>query len=87
MNMTGPKNPTGNQDIGCLEAIEALYAYLDGELEESGSRAAFEHHLGHCRSCFSRLELERRLTERARARKSRAPAALQDRLKGLLEKI
>ena len=37
-------------DIGCLRAIEALYAYLDGELEDPGSIEEVEHHLSHCRS-------------------------------------
>ena len=86
--MTKAHKTAGPGDIGCLEAIEALYAYLDGEIEEPESRAAFEHHLGHCRSCFSRLELERRLAEHARrAAQSSAPEALRSRLKGLLEKI
>ena len=45
-------------DIGCLRAIEAFYAYLDGELDDPESIADFEHHLGHCRSCFSRIEMD-----------------------------
>ncbi len=86
--MTNTHQTEGPDDIGCLEAIEALYAYLDGEIKDGQSRAAFEHHLGHCRSCFSRLELERRLAEHARkAARSSAPEALRSRLKGLLEKI
>ena len=53
-------------DIGCLQAIEAFYAYLDGELDDPESIADFEHHLGHCRSCFSRIEMEKALNERMR---------------------
>jgi anti-sigma factor (TIGR02949 family) len=73
-------------DIGCLEAIEAFYAYLDGELEEPGSIADFEHHLEHCRSCFTRIELERMLNERMRrtARKE-SPQALRERVGQLLQ--
>lgn len=86
--MNPPTEAPGTDDIGCLEAIEALYAYLDGELQNPQDLAAIEHHLGHCRSCFSRMELERTLTVHARtAAQSRAPAALQERLKRLLEKI
>jgi anti-sigma factor (TIGR02949 family) len=86
--MTKARETKGPDDIGCLEAIESLYAYLDGEIGDPESRAAFEEHLGHCRSCFSRLELERRLAEHARkAARSSAPEALRSRLKGLLEKI
>ena len=86
--MTKQREATTRDDIGCLEAIEALYAYLDGEMREPESRAALEHHLGHCRSCFSRLDLERRLTEHAReAARSKAPEALRSRLESLLDNI
>ena len=51
-----------DDDIGCLEAIEAFYAYLDGELDDPQSIADFEHHMSHCRSCFSRAEVENMLT-------------------------
>lgn len=75
-------------DIGCLEAIEALYAYLDGEIRDAAALRAIEHHLGHCRSCFSRMEMERTLTAHARqAAGSKAPEALQERLNDLLEKL
>jgi mycothiol system anti-sigma-R factor len=86
--MTDGKRPKGDEDIGCLESIEALYAYLDGEIRDPQALAAIEHHLGHCRSCFSRMELERNLTARARqSTRSQAPASLQERLRNLLEKI
>jgi len=76
------------KDIGCLEAIEALFAYLDGEIREPHEREAIEHHMSHCRSCFSRMELEKRLMARARqATRSEAPKALQQRLKDLLDDL
>ena len=75
-------------DIGCLEALEAFYAYLDGELDDPESIADFEHHMSHCRSCFSRTEIERALTEHIRrSGKSRAPEALKTRLRDLLDKL
>ena len=75
-------------DIGCLEAIEALYAYLDGEIHDPAQLRAIEHHLGHCRSCFTRMELERTLTSHARkAATGKAPEALQQRLQALLDKL
>ena len=79
---------TKTDDIGCLEAIEALYAYLDGEIESPDELQAIEDHLGHCQSCFSRMELERTLTRHARqSAASKAPDALQERLKDLLDKL
>ena len=74
------------KDIGCLEAIEMFYAYLDGELEDPESTEDYEHHLAHCRGCFSRLEFEGLLTERLRkAATEEAPDALRRRLKILME--
>jgi len=76
------------EDIGCLQAIDALYAYLDGELDDPQSIAKFEHHMGHCRSCYSRTEIEQLLTERMRkSARSRAPDLLQGRLRELMNEI
>lgn len=55
------------EDIGCLEAIEMFYEYIDGELGDADSIGEFEHHLQHCRSCFSRVEFEGLLTEKLKA--------------------
>jgi len=75
-------------DIGCLEAIEAFYAYLDGELDNPETIAEFEHHLSHCRSCFSRTEMEKALTERIRrTAKRETPDVLRDRVRKLMDKF
>jgi len=77
-----------HDDIGCLEAIEAFYAYLDGELDDPESIAQFEHHMAHCRSCYSRTQMERMLNERMKASgRSTAPDALRDRLRNLMKKF
>jgi len=84
-----------HEDIGCLEAIETLYAWLDDELDAEQT-ASFEHHLRHCKSCYSRAELERALTGHIRrstgqaageGRQSAAPASLQNRLDKLLKEL
>ncbi len=75
-------------DVGCLQAIEAFYAYLDGELESPESIADFENHLQHCRSCYSRLEMENKLNQRLRdTAKSESPDALRERIGKLMEKF
>jgi anti-sigma factor (TIGR02949 family) len=85
--MSDPRDEPPDE-IGCLEAIESLYAYLDGEIRDPDQLARIEHHLGHCRSCYSRKELEARLTQRLKASaESTAPEALQERLQALLEKF
>jgi len=83
MNKT--KTTENQQDIGCLRAIEAFYTYLDGELDDPQAIAEFEHHMSHCRSCYSRSEVEKLLTSRIReSGKSSAPRELQDRLRKLM---
>jgi anti-sigma factor (TIGR02949 family) len=86
MNERDERDP--HADIGCLEAIEALYAYIDGELEDDEAVAGFERHMNHCQSCFSRAEIEGLLTERMRETgKTRAPEELQARLRHLMEEL
>lgn len=75
-------------DIGCLQAIEAFYAYLDGELDDPDSIAGFEHHLDHCRSCYSRIEMEKMLNRRMRkSAKHDSPEELRDRVAELMKKF
>jgi anti-sigma factor (TIGR02949 family) len=75
-------------DIGCLQAIEAFYAYLDGELDNPESIEEFEHHLGHCRSCYSRVEMEQALNERLRkTAQKETPDELRDRVSKLMARF
>ena len=77
-----------HNDIGCLDAIEALYAYIDGEIEDESSIEAVESHMAHCRSCYSRTEVERALSARMRQdHRNQAPAELQSRLRKLLDDL
>lgn len=46
--------------IDCEEALRRLFDYLDAELRGESHRE-MEEHLRRCRTCFSRLEFERRL--------------------------
>lgn len=86
--MSNGKDISETDEIGCLEAIEGLYAYLDGEIDDPETMAKIEHHLGHCRSCYSRTGLERALTERIRnSAKGQAPERLQHRLRDLIDKF
>lgn len=87
-NMSSGKENHGHDDIGCLAAIEAFYAYLDGELSEPQAIEDFEHHMSHCRSCFSRAEVERLLSERLRqSATSKAPEDLRDRVRRLMDEF
>ena len=46
--------------IDCEEALRRLFEYLDAELHGEPQRE-MQQHLERCRSCFSRVEFEKRL--------------------------
>jgi len=76
------------QDEGCLESFDYLYTYLNGELKDEKALAQLEHHLSHCKSCYSRAQMERQLNEKMKgAGRKKAPAEVKNRLKGLLEDL
>jgi anti-sigma factor (TIGR02949 family) len=86
--MTHDKHDAGIEEIDCLEAIDSLYAWLDGELDDQNVLARFEAHLDHCRSCYSRAEMEKALSRCIReAGESEVPATLQHRLHELIDKL
>ena len=50
----------GSMDEHCLEAVELLYHYLDGELTEE-RRVLDQHHLDDCPPCFDAYDFEAEL--------------------------
>jgi anti-sigma factor (TIGR02949 family) len=73
------------QEIKCEQALKQILEYVDHELGE-GERAAMQQHLHTCKSCFSRMEFERRLKEKLGAlREEEVPSQLGKRVKGLLK--
>jgi anti-sigma factor (TIGR02949 family) len=73
-------------DTDCLEAFDHLYAYLNGELHDEQTTARLEHHLSHCKSCFSRAQMERQLNERLKKTgEDAAPESLRNRLHNLIK--
>lgn len=77
----------GARELSCEEVIEALFAYLDGEVDEA-RRSDIEHHLRRCRDCFTRAEFERRLRARvARTGTVQAPERLRRRIRHLLDEF
>jgi anti-sigma factor (TIGR02949 family) len=86
--MTSDKGKPAVEEIDCLEAIDNLYAYLDGELEDQAVLEKFEAHLGHCRSCYSRAGMEKALNRRIeKSGSGEPPESLQHRLRDLIDKL
>lgn len=75
-------------EIDCLEAFDHLYAYLNNEITNPTDLANIEHHLSHCKSCFSRAQMERELNQRLKeSGTSAAPASLKARLDKLIDDL
>jgi len=84
--MTNEPHKHTEIDSDCLQAFDHLYAYLNGELKDPKAIAMIEHHLDHCRSCFTRAEMERELNERLKkSGKGPTPPSLDTRLKKLID--
>ena len=82
---TGPDNEV-IEEINCIEAIDQLYAYLDGEINDSQTIKKVEHHIRHCHSCFTRSQLENELTNRIKkSAEKQAPESFKNRLHKLME--
>lgn len=76
------------EEIECLEAIDSLYAYLDGELNDENTLEKFKHHLTHCNSCQTRSEMEGIISERIKtAGKEKTPGSLKNRLHELMNNL
>ena len=75
------------ENLKCEDVIAELYAYLDRELDATMS-ARIDHHLEHCRECFSRAEFEgllrRRVTDAADAE---VPEEVQRRIQSLMKRF
>jgi anti-sigma factor (TIGR02949 family) len=84
--MTSDHEKGNTREIDCIEAIDMLYAYLDGEIEDAVAIEELEQHIEHCHSCFTRSQLEKELTKRMKNSASkRAPESLKDRLHKLMD--
>jgi anti-sigma factor (TIGR02949 family) len=72
-------------DIGCEEALKRLLELIDGELCDR-ERDEVARHLRTCRSCYSRVEFERRLKQRLSALPAgEVPATLRGRVHDLIK--
>ena len=75
-----------NLDSDCLEAFDHVYAYINNELTDEDALVRVEYHLSHCKSCYSRSEMERKINEKMKnSRSDKAPEHLQKRLQNLID--
>lgn len=73
--------------ITCAEAVEQLWAYLDGELAPE-DKAALEEHLGFCRVCCGEVEFAEELRSfLARSAAEELPEDVRRRLLSTLDEL
>ena len=73
--------------ITCAEAVEQLWAYLDGALTAQ-DKAAIEEHLGFCRVCCGEVEFANELRGfLARSAGEELPADVRARLIATLDNL
>ena len=71
--------------LECEEAIRLVLDYLDNELT-GADHEAMEQHLHTCRSCFTRMEFEKRLKGKIHKIESiEAPQALKEKIKKMTD--
>ena len=71
--------------IDCEEALRRLFEYLGAELHGEPQREMAQH-LERCRSCFSRIEFEKRLKAyTAELRREPVPPEVERRFRTLLD--
>jgi mycothiol system anti-sigma-R factor len=72
--------------ISCEEALERVFEYLDRALEEA-EYCDIEDHLSVCRSCYSRVEFERRLKDHLHELGTeKVPAALEEKVLEIVQR-
>jgi mycothiol system anti-sigma-R factor len=85
---TGDRGMAAANDTGpidCEEALHRLFEYVDTELSAE-SRREMEQHLERCRTCYSRLEFEKRMkTHIADLGGEAVPPAFEQRIRKALE--
>jgi anti-sigma factor (TIGR02949 family) len=74
------------EQIACEEALRQIVEYVDHELG-AHEHLLMEQHLRTCKSCFSRMEFERRLKEKTGTlcEDEVASSPLSERIKSLLK--
>ena len=78
----------GNDSVTCMEALERIYEFLDGELDPQKSEA-IEEHFEKCSICYPHLKMEENFRSRLTTALARptVPAGLKDRVLGILDQV
>lgn len=73
------------REFDCEQALKQVFEYIDQELG-AADHEAMHRHLETCKSCFSRIDFERRLKEKVGAlRDEKATPQTSERITQLLK--
>ena len=73
--------------MDCEQALARIFEFIDHELKPH-DHEAMAAHLHTCKSCFSRVEFERRLKDRLKALRDEQPrAGARERVEKLLKTL
>ena len=75
---------TEKTPLNCEQALARIFEFVDHELQPH-EREALQEHLHTCKSCFSRVEFERRLKDKLKQLREEAAPAAQDRIEKLFK--
>ncbi|HXV09324.1 MAG TPA: zf-HC2 domain-containing protein [Burkholderiales bacterium] len=75
------------REIDCERALKQVFDFIDRELG-AADHEAMHRHIETCKSCFSRVEFERKLkTKLGALREEKATEQMSERVKDLLKKF
>lgn len=75
------------KQLSCEDVLSQLYDYLDSEID-GPTEEDINHHLHHCRECFSRAEFEKMLRKKvSETGESQAPEDVKARLASLIKRF
>ena len=73
--------------IECEEALSRIFELVDHELK-GDEREVMQHHVDTCKSCFSRVEFERRLKAKLKGlRDAQTDNSARERIEKLLKTL
>jgi mycothiol system anti-sigma-R factor len=47
--------------MSCLESLDQIFAYIDGQISEKEIMEEIEEHLQHCKRCWDVVDFEKRI--------------------------
>ena len=75
--------------MNCLESLDQIFAYIDGQITEKEVKEEIEEHLEDCRRCWDVVEFEKRVQSfvKCRACEENIPEDVCERAKNILKKF